>query len=608
MFSPRFTVSVTLVLSLFLTVESADAQQSGLQITPSVKRNIPSRHYYAVIGAVGVPGVYEYSSGLPTLADVTHAADGLTSEASGTFRIVREGKASRQMFYSPDSKMRLLSGDILILDKSPSGTQGGGRPSTYVGSQSLVHIVAVNLIHRPVVLSLPSENATLENLVALLNQNPNIIATVKFLQAKTSEYIGPGRDLAKFRLISNSVLIFDSSAVRIDQIPDLPPVYQPKVTTASHRQMRGVASEGTLSEKSQSVIQLAAGSSSQNKSSQLDQVDKMFWVSPALQNVPQHKTKPAYEIPEGWTPVDTEGLSTKPPADGWKIPLESPRALHPSDPLAFLPDEKIISDSAENSAVPEETSEIIIPLKSMALQGFITAGCVGLLTVGWLFRRKLQQRIKPQFDYQPVKKKTEGILDALIENKLSLVEEPFIFPEGLELPVPAVAPISRRKIRVDSSHKVRKPHLPSVVEEPEPDTSRSVTKTTQIDATPETPLVVSGLSEPVEMIQLRRDVPLSESLPESIEAKTEIDQTRFPETEPYTAYVYSTAWPEPASVSEPVVEIRSETPGRNESDSLSSEQIKRIDSPQTPSSRPHTRSSGWVLDRVLVALHGVTRQ
>ncbi|MCH7688184.1 MAG: hypothetical protein IH899_16130, partial [Planctomycetes bacterium] len=213
MYSHRITSCVALVLSLFLSIQPADAQQ----IIPYTTQNHPSRHYYAVIGAVGVPGVYEYSSGLPTLADVIHAADGLTSEASGTFRIVREGKVSRQMFYSPDSPMRLLSGDILILDRSLSGTQGGNRFRASFESQ--VQIVAVNLIHRPVVLSLRSEHATLERLISLLNQSANVIPTVKILQAKTSEYIGPGKNLAKFRVRSESVLIFDSSVVRIDQIP-----------------------------------------------------------------------------------------------------------------------------------------------------------------------------------------------------------------------------------------------------------------------------------------------------------------------------------------------------------------------------------------------------
>jgi hypothetical protein len=601
MFSHRFTSCVVPALSLLLFVQSADAQQGGFQ-------SPPSRDYYAVIGAVGVPGAYEYSSGLPTLADVIHAADGLTSEASGTFRLVREGKASQQMFYSPDSKMRLLSGDILIMDKSLSGTQGRGRSSAAADSQSRVWIVAMNLIHRPVVMSLPSESATLERLVSQLNQSPNVIPTVKILQAKTSGYIGPEKNLAKFRLISESVLIFDPSFVRIGQIPILPPAYPPKVTTAFYRQIRSASSEDTRGENSKSIIKLAAGSSWRGGRSQLDQAENRLWTPASLESVPNPKAKLEYEIPEFWTPIKKDEPSTKPQANDWKIAPKSPPMLPPADPLAFLPDEKGVPESAEKSTVPAETSEITNPFRTLVLPGSIAVVCVGLLGAGWFIRKKFHQRVKSHFDFQPVKKRTEGILDALIENKMSVVEEAIIFPKGLELQISATPPVSRKSFRVDFGHQILRPRLPSVIVEPVLDSPQTVTKTTQIDAVPETPAVVSGLSEPVEILQQKRDVPRSESLPVSVEAKTEIDETRFPETEPYTGYVYSTMWSEPASESEPVVEISSETPSRNESASYSHGQTNRLDSPQTTSLRPHARYSGWVLDRVLVALHGVTRQ
>ncbi|MCH7989075.1 MAG: SLBB domain-containing protein, partial [Planctomycetes bacterium] len=311
MFNHRFTTCVVPALSLLLFVPSADGQQSGRPITPSTRQSSPSRHYFTVIGAVRVPGVYEYSSGLPTLADVIHAADGLTSEASGTIRIVREGKVSRQMFYSPDSEMRLLSGDILILDKSLSGTQGGGRSSTGYESQSLVQIVAVNLIHRPVVLSLPSELATLERLVTDLNQSPNIIPTVKILQAKTSGHVGSSGNSATFRLISESVLIFNPAVVRIDQIPKLPPVYRPKVRTASYRQILAPSSKNSPYGNSKSAIELAAGSSSQGQSVPIDHSEKMLRVPPPLENASLQKAKPASESPKFWTPVNKGTLSTK---------------------------------------------------------------------------------------------------------------------------------------------------------------------------------------------------------------------------------------------------------------------------------------------------------
>ena len=608
MFSHRFTLCVALVLSLLFSVQPADAQQSGSPNIPSTNQNNPSRYYYAVIGAVGVPGVYEYSTGFPTLADVIHAADGLTSEASGTFRIVREGKVSRQKFYSPDSEIILLSGDILILDNSLIGTKREGRSSVVSESQDLVQIVAVNLIHRPVVMSLPSKYATLERLVSLLNQSPNVIPTVKILQTKTSEYVGPGRYLAKFRLLSQSVLIFDPSVVRIDQIPKLPPTYQPKVMTASYRHMRDSSSENSLGENSKRVIQLTADASSQSKRSQLDQAEKMSWLPPPLESSFQDHAKPSYDTPSNWTSVKGDDLSRDPPADGWKNPPESPTVLVPADRLAILENEKELPDSTETNTVPVETSEKTTPPGTRANLGWIVVGCVALVGAGWFFWRKLQYRVKPQFNFQPVKTKTGEILDALIENKLSLVEESFIFPEGLELQVPAVPPVSRKSLRVDSSHQILRPHLPSVVTEPKPDLPRSVTETSQIDAVPETPPVVSGLSETVEILQQTSVVPQSKALRQSTEQKTETDQTRFPGTEQFTAYVYSTTWPEPASVFEPAAEIDSETPSRDEADSLSSKQINRTDSPQSTSLRPHTRHSGWVLDRVLVALHGVTRQ
>ena len=115
------------------------------------------------------------------------------------------------------------------------------------------------------------------------------------------------------------------------------------------------------------------------------------------------------------------------------------------------------------------------------------------------------------------------------------------------------------------------------------------------------------------MIQQTIDASQSEMFLQSLELNIESELTQFPAIESFTADVYSPAWPEPASETEPAEEIEAETPGGDESDSTPSEQPRsratnRIDPPQTTSLRPHARHSGWVLDRVLVALHGVTRQ
>ena len=616
---------MALVLSLFLSVRSADAQQNGLPINPSTRNSPPSRHFYAVIGAVGVPGVYEFSTGLPTLANVIHAADGLTIKASGTFRIVREGKISRQMIYSPDSEILLLSEDILVLHNSPTGREEKGPSSVVSESQSQVQIVALNLIHRPVVMILRSEDATLERLVTLLNQSPNIIPTIKVLQAKTSEYVGPGKDLAKFRLLPETVLVFDPSVIQIDQIPELPATYKPKVRTASFRKIHDSSSENSLGNNSKHVVKLAADSSSQGHGPQLDQAEMMLRVPPPLESAHPPQAKLFYDNPADWNAVNGKELSMDPPDDGWKNVPESATAPVSADPLVIHEHKKEIPDSTETSTVAEETSEKITLSVTRVKQGLIVVGCVGLLGAGWFFRRKIQQRVNPQLYFQPVKNNTGGILDALMENKLSLFEESFIFPEGLKLQVPAAStvrtvptlrtapPVSQKKFRVDSSQTLLQPHLPSEVEEPVPDWPHSVTKTSPINAVPEPPSVVSGLSEPVEILQQTSDAPQSKALRPSTTLNTETDQTRFPGAEQFTAYVYSTSWPESASELEPAVVSDSDSPSRtvpnrNESTSTSSEQTNRIDSAQTTSLRPHARHSGWVLDRVLVALHGVTRQ
>lgn len=130
----------------------------------------------AVIGLLGEfnqCAAYEVTSSEPNMNAVITGAGGLTPQASGLIRIVRGGRISQEIFYSPEMDLPLMHGDVLIAVKSSANLiedNTGSGTSQSSASRGLVQIAILNLRDYPIVFGVPAEIADLASILRCLRQ------------------------------------------------------------------------------------------------------------------------------------------------------------------------------------------------------------------------------------------------------------------------------------------------------------------------------------------------------------------------------------------------------------------------------------------------------
>src|SRR5689334_1240151 len=67
-------------------------------------------NYVGILGEIATPGVYHLDPQSLSLQSVIRRAGGLTDEASGTIRIVRQDRVVESVYFTPQSSNTLLSG------------------------------------------------------------------------------------------------------------------------------------------------------------------------------------------------------------------------------------------------------------------------------------------------------------------------------------------------------------------------------------------------------------------------------------------------------------------------------------------------------------------
>ncbi|WP_298861542.1 hypothetical protein, partial [uncultured Gimesia sp.] len=130
----------------------------------------------AVIGLLGEfvhCAAYEVANPEHDLGQLISRAHGFTSKSSGIIRVVRGGRISQDLMYSPNTKFSLMHGDVLIALKSPtnminisSGDQRNGfRGNQFQASPKLVQLAILNLLDHPIVFGVPPEIANLAGIL-----------------------------------------------------------------------------------------------------------------------------------------------------------------------------------------------------------------------------------------------------------------------------------------------------------------------------------------------------------------------------------------------------------------------------------------------------------
>jgi hypothetical protein len=229
------SLGVWLGLGVFCSLAIAQPVQGPQFPSPAGKStNQPGeRYYFGVMGQIARPGVYELDNPQPELVELLRHAGGLTQQATGRIRIVREGHAGEVVSYSPTLYFPLISGDIIVADvqwpsqlrsqitpRSSSAIRDGDSAETSASgnADALRHVAMVNVLDRPVILPVPQTHANLTAIIAYLGQHPAVASIVNILP------VGP--EAASKPFVVPTVLSFDPQVIRRDRLPELPGVWR----------------------------------------------------------------------------------------------------------------------------------------------------------------------------------------------------------------------------------------------------------------------------------------------------------------------------------------------------------------------------------------------
>jgi hypothetical protein len=178
--------------------------------------------YVGFLGQVTRPGVYEIEGRGVRLADLLSEIGGLARDASGQFRIIRQGRPGLMTSYAGAAQFELMAGDLVIADAqyvSPASNPNAAAATS-------VQIGFVNLIERPVVLKLRREHASLVEILALMRQDESLASQVKIITPANQRSAGSMQ--LGTPLPSETVLIFPLNAVRAARLAPLPEPFKLK--------------------------------------------------------------------------------------------------------------------------------------------------------------------------------------------------------------------------------------------------------------------------------------------------------------------------------------------------------------------------------------------
>jgi hypothetical protein len=203
-----------------------DALHSPTQAGPGHSDSLRPM-YFGVMGEVTYPGTYE-APGTWTLTELVKRAGGVTPRANRTVRIFRGGVLTEQVYLGSGEDPALLPGDLIVIAASTSEVPhitptDPTRPSNETVAAFAVQIAFVNLIERPVIVKMPSDQATLSRIVELLRQSSDCASKIRVFNLRGA---GPSEsetgDQTTRPLESGTVLVFSTSSVRAASLPALP--------------------------------------------------------------------------------------------------------------------------------------------------------------------------------------------------------------------------------------------------------------------------------------------------------------------------------------------------------------------------------------------------
>tara|TARA_R110002111_G_scaffold177322_1_gene243411 strand:+ start:46138 stop:47943 length:1806 start_codon:yes stop_codon:yes gene_type:complete len=212
---------------------------------------------------------YEVEEQDLALQKVISQAQGLTPESSGIIRVIRGGRVSQDLLYTPGSAFPLMDGDVLIALKVPTNVINISAEQQWDDAQrnqqqsttKLTQIAIVNLLNRPVVFGVPPEIADLAGILHCLRQPlENYSQIADSIKVIPPQRTGTNADFKTKKLTSKfasgTVLVLNShKSIDLSLVPHSLPVPRRLPSTLSpvpEASLRSTAPESVSFEKSQS--------------------------------------------------------------------------------------------------------------------------------------------------------------------------------------------------------------------------------------------------------------------------------------------------------------------------------------------------------------------
>lgn len=181
--------------------------------------------FVGLVGQVARPGVYEIERRGTLLGDLLQAIGGLAKDASGQFRVIRNGRPELTTSYSGAAEFELMAGDMIIADMQPAQISQRAMNAKQASADA-VQIGFVNLIDRPVVLKLKVEHASVYEILSIMRQDQKLASQIKIVVPLSQR--GQSQPQLDTVLASETVLIFPPSSVKTERIALLPEPFKLK--------------------------------------------------------------------------------------------------------------------------------------------------------------------------------------------------------------------------------------------------------------------------------------------------------------------------------------------------------------------------------------------
>ncbi len=468
------------------SLQAASANRTQSKVSWTLDSN--QQPYVGLLGQVARPGVYEIENRGARLGDLLKETGGLARDASGQFRIIRNGRPGQMTSYAGAAQFELMAGDLVIADAqySSAANYSQGGTNAKPASSTSVQIGFVNLIDRPVVLKLRREQSSVLEILALMRQDEGLASQIKIIAPTNQRSAGPTRP--ETPLASETVLIFPPNAVRAARLAPLPEPFMikrdddetagqqpapranilPDVTQSPRTQSPPTQPSVGAWQDSQPLPQAARAVSQPNPEPAADVTD-----------VPPPPSEPAVAKRAGGvrgTPRrqdliarDSQMVLAPPAESSDRAPAPQPtdsevESDEPSLLNAHSPHRPILADKDQLTDLDLEVAETKADAAGSSWSiwpPILTAG-VGLLAlIG--FSLSLRRRTQMAHAVPPVpptistpKPVRRDALEAIINDQLPLTEERVPLASQMQFhgrPQPA------KSIRLDQSHVLPKPHL-----------------------------------------------------------------------------------------------------------------------------------------------------